>query len=57
MGFDYVSISDTALEVTVGSDINPFIAALSDFSISSLTSVSQSLEDIFMNYYGGNKNV
>lgn len=42
--------------VAVKGDINPFIKALSKYSVTSLDMRTQSLEELFMHFYGGESN-
>lgn len=41
------------VEVHVSGELDPFLKALSAYHVTDMVSVSQDLEDIFMQYYGG----
>ncbi|MFH1511713.1 MAG: ABC transporter ATP-binding protein [Bacillota bacterium] len=43
------------VQVTVGADIREMIAAMSRYPVQNLAAPSQNLEEIFMQYYGGEK--
>jgi ABC-2 type transport system ATP-binding protein len=49
---DVLSIHDTIVSAAVSGDITPFIAAMSRHHVVGLDVVTQSLEDLFMHYYG-----
>lgn len=50
---DVISIKGHTVNVAVSGDIKPFITMLNRHPITGIDSVSQSLEEIFMGYYGG----
>ncbi len=54
--FDIKEINGRHVTVSITGHISPLIKALSDYEVSSLDIKTQSLEDIFMHYYGGDKN-
>ena len=47
-----VSVQDRRVEITITDDSAPMLQALSRCRVSGLEAVSQSLEDVFMQYYG-----
>ncbi len=47
-----VSVQDRRVEITITDDYAPMLQALSRCRVSGLEAVSQSLEDVFMQYYG-----
>lgn len=52
-----VSQHENQVTVSVSDDFTPFVHALGEQKIIGLTAVQQSLEEIFMGYYGGENNV
>jgi ABC-2 type transport system ATP-binding protein len=54
---DIVFKNSHRVDVAIKGDLKPFTTALARHNISGIDVVSQSLEDIFMSYYGGEKNV
>lgn len=52
-GFEVVFHNEHRVDVAITGDINPFIQAIGRYEVTGLDVVSQSLEDIFMGYYGG----
>ncbi|MDV4149413.1 ABC transporter ATP-binding protein [Clostridium sp. AL.422] len=55
-GFKVKEIKDNNVTVSIKGDITPFIKALGKYKILNLESYTQSLEDLFMHYYGGENN-
>jgi ABC-2 type transport system ATP-binding protein len=51
-GFEIVSRAGIKLEVAVQSNLTEFLAALPQYQITGLDSVQQSLENVFMQYFG-----
>ncbi|NLK39672.1 MAG: ABC transporter ATP-binding protein [Clostridiales bacterium] len=51
------SVSGSRVTVRVQNNIKDFIAAMSRHDVVNLSAPSQSLEEIFLQYYGGNHNV
>lgn len=49
-------LSHHRAEVTVQSNMSEFIAAMNRYPVTNLAAPSQSLEEVFMQYYGGAKN-
>ena len=47
-----ISVADKRVEITITDDYAPMLRALSRCRVSGLEAVSQSLEDVFMQYYG-----
>ncbi len=54
--FDVKEINGRHVTVSITGHISPLIKVLADYEISSFDIKTQSLEDIFMHYYGGDKN-
>lgn len=54
--FDIKEINGRHITVSITGHISPLIKALADYEVSSFDIKTQSLEDIFMHYYGGDKN-
>ncbi len=52
-GLDVLFHSDTRVDVAVTGDLSRFTAALARHPVTGLDVLSQSLEEIFMTYYGG----
>jgi ABC-2 type transport system ATP-binding protein len=50
-------ISGTRVTVSVQNNMREFIAAMNRHAVSNISAPEQSLEDIFMQYYGGEENV
>ena len=55
-GFKVKEIKDNNVIVSIKGDITPFIKALGKYKILNLESYTQSLEDLFMHFYGGENN-
>lgn len=55
--FNIKELIGNIVTVEVKGDINPFIEALSKYSIKNLDVKTQSLEELFMHFYGGENNV
>lgn len=55
--FNIKELIGNIVTVEVKGDINPFIEALSKYSIKNLDVNTQSLEELFMHFYGGENNV
>lgn len=55
--FNVKELIGNVVTVEVKGDINPFIEALSKYSIKNLDVKTQSLEELFMHFYGGENNV
>jgi ABC-2 type transport system ATP-binding protein len=51
-GFELRSKSNYKVEVVVAANLTEFLAALPNFRITALDSIQQSLEDIFMQFFG-----
>lgn len=51
-GFLVVEEKDSKLIVAVQGDMNPFIGALSNYNIKSLDTKTETIEEIFMHFYG-----
>lgn len=54
--FKIKEVVGSAVTVVVKGDINTFIKALSKYSVTSLDVRTQSLEELFMHFYGGESN-
>lgn len=52
-GFQAAGLEGARLTVSVQNNLNAFLSALARYDVASLDSVSQSLEDIFLHFYGG----
>ena len=50
------NISQNHVTVTVQNNIRELISLMNSYPVSNISAPSQSLEEIFMQYYGGNKN-
>ncbi|MDU5107763.1 ABC transporter ATP-binding protein [Clostridium sp.] len=55
-GFKVKETSDNNVTIAIKGDIMPFIKALSKYKVLNLESYTQSLEDLFMHFYGGENN-
>ncbi|MGG7058358.1 ABC transporter ATP-binding protein [Clostridium nigeriense] len=55
-GFKIKEVEGNNVTIIVKGDIMPFIKALGKYKVLSLESYSQSLEDLFMHFYGGENN-
>lgn len=55
-GFKVKEVEDNNITITIKGDIMPFIKALGKYRVLNLESSSQSLEDLFMHFYGGENN-
>lgn len=55
-GFKVKEIKDNNIVVIIKGDIMPFIRALGKYKILNLQSYTESLEDLFMHFYGGENN-
>lgn len=55
LGYEAIYRKGTNVQVHVKGDINDFVKAVGTFSIQSLEMVHQSLEEVFMQFYGGDK--
>ncbi len=55
-GFKVKEISGDNVTIYIKGDIMPFIKALTKYKVLNLESYTQSLEDLFMHYYGGENN-
>jgi len=56
-GFQVIAIEEKKVTVSVKGNINDLIAAINKYKIKDLDVKTQSLEELFMHYYGGEKNV
>ena len=56
-GFEIKESKGNQVTVTVKGNIKPFIHTLDKYEVTTLDIKTQSLEDLFMHYYGGEKNV
>ena len=56
-GFEIKERKGNQVTVTVKGNIKPFIHTLDKYEVTTLDIKTQSLEDLFMHYYGGEKNV
>lgn len=54
---EVVSVDKNIVTVAVNGSLKPLTTALGHYEIMDLASVTQSLEEVFMAYYGGDKNV
>jgi ABC-2 type transport system ATP-binding protein len=54
--FEIIESNDKSVTVSIIGSVSPLIKVLSGYDVSSLDVKSQSLEDIFMQFYGGDKN-
>ncbi len=54
--FDIKEVNGRHVTVSITGQISPLIKALANYSVSSLDTKTQSLEDIFMHFYGGDDN-
>ncbi|HSV86852.1 MAG TPA: ATP-binding cassette domain-containing protein [Levilinea sp.] len=50
--FEILSVSGSKVEVVIFSNLTAFLSALPDFQVIALDTVQQSLEDVFMQYFG-----
>lgn len=55
-GFKVKEVADNNVTITVKGDIMPFIKVLGKYKVLNLESYTQSLEDLFMHFYGGENN-
>lgn len=55
-GFKVKEVTGNNVTITVKGDIMPFIKALGKYKVLNLESYTQSLEDLFMHFYGGESN-
>lgn len=55
--FSVAEVSGNTVEVVITKEINELIDCLNKYEIINLDVVNQSLEEIFMQFYGGNQNV
>ena len=55
-GFKVKEITGNNVTISIKGDITPFIKALGKYKILNLESYTQSLEDLFMHFYGGENN-
>lgn len=55
-GFKVKETSDNNVTIAIKGDIMPFIKALTRYKVLNLESYTQSLEDLFMHFYGGENN-
>lgn len=51
-GVNVLAVNDSVVDVAVSGDIGPFIAAMSRHQVVGLDVITQSLEDLFMHFYG-----
>ena len=51
-GFEINSINDTTVEVGIQDNLSTFLAALPNYPVTSLDTVHQGLEEVFMQYFG-----
>ncbi len=54
--FETTEIASNKVAVTVTGDISPFIKSMTKFKVISLDVKTQTLEEVFMHFYGGDKN-
>lgn len=54
-GYDVKVIKDNQVEVTIGKEINTFLSSLSKYQIQDLDVKVQTLEELFLHFYGGDK--
>jgi len=50
--FEILSVSGSKVEVVIFSNLTAFLSALPNFQVTALDTVQQSLEDVFMQYFG-----
>lgn len=55
--FKVLSCLNNKVNIELTGDVNQFIKDLGEYKINSLITLNQSLEEVFMQYYGGEKNV
>ena len=55
-GFKTKEVNGNNVTITIKGDIMPFIKALAKYKVLNLESYTQSLEDLFMHFYGGENN-
>ncbi len=55
-GFKVKEVEGNNITITIKGDIMPFIKTLGKYKVLNLESSSQSLEDLFMHFYGGENN-
>lgn len=55
--FSVAEVSGNTVEVVITKEINELIDCLNKYEIINLDVVNQSLEEVFMQFYGGNQNV
>ena len=55
-GFKVKDVNDNNVTIAIKGDIMPFIKALTKYKVLNLESYTQSLEDLFMHFYGGENN-
>lgn len=56
-GFEVKEIKDNQVTVSIKGNIMPLIHTLCKYEVTNLDIKTQTLEDLFMHYYGGEKNV
>lgn len=54
---EILSTQGNTVTVSVQNDANGLIAALAKYNVRSIDTVSQTLDEVFMHYYGGERNV
>lgn len=54
--FKTEAAGENRLNITVGKDINPMLSALAACDVKNIETATQTLEDVFMHYYGGESN-
>lgn len=55
-GFKVKDVNENNVTIAIKGDIMPFIKALTKYKVLNLESYTQSLEDLFMHFYGGENN-
>lgn len=55
-GFKVKDVNENNVTIAIKEDIMPFIKALTKYKVLNLESYTQSLEDLFMHFYGGENN-
>ncbi|MBS6115177.1 MAG: hypothetical protein KH848_05815, partial [[Clostridium] spiroforme] len=53
VSFSIKNINNNVVEIVIQNEINELIACLNNYQIINLDVVNQSLEEIFMHFYGG----
>ena len=56
-GFEVISLSGRQITVSLKGEMMPLVKALGSYQVVGLEMVAQSLEDVFIHFYGGDTRV